>query len=200
MSSQDEALRHPLVQYGDAVMSGPGDIRRMYNSLDLNILLEKLDDEELRVTVMQELSSSRTTSERSAVYDRYSDRIWRRMHALARVVPTDPGEVLSLIVEDRDRYNEGLEKERPMTDAETKTKEPKAPKYDPKARITMGADKDGKKYGTKNNPKRAGSKAHATFAHYGNGTTVGKFSDAVGPGAAAALKYDVDHGFITIDG
>lgn len=46
------------------------------------------------------------------------------------------------------------------------------------------------------NPKRAGSKAHATFALYKNGGTVGEFLKA--GGFYAAISWDVGHGFIEV--
>jgi hypothetical protein len=50
------------------------------------------------------------------------------------------------------------------------------------------------------NPKRVGSKAHAAFANYVTGMTVGAFADAVGKEATGHLVYDAKHGFISIDG
>jgi hypothetical protein len=46
------------------------------------------------------------------------------------------------------------------------------------------------------NPKRVGSKAHATFALYKNGGTVGEFLKA--GGFYAAISWDVGHGFIEV--
>jgi hypothetical protein len=79
-------------------------------------------------------------------------------------------------------------------------KEPKAPKvprepkesnfkkvYPDTAVITVKAA---------SNPKRAGSKAHATFALYKTGGTVGEFLKA--GGFYAALSWDVGHGFIDV--
>lgn len=58
------------------------------------------------------------------------------------------------------------------------------------------------------NPKRAGSKAHAVFGCYKTNMTVGAFCDAVDALAAGAHKgsatpnlvYDASHGFISIEG
>lgn len=56
------------------------------------------------------------------------------------------------------------------------------------------------------NPKRAGSKAHAKFALYESGMTVAEFIDAVDAnpeikgGATSTLVYDAAHGYITIEG
>ena len=73
-----------------------------------------------------------------------------------------------------------------MTDSKTaaapKAAKPAAEKKDPKPRtiggfpmnatITLGVNKDSKKYGADNNPKRAGSAAAARFALYKDGQTV----------------------------
>lgn len=50
------------------------------------------------------------------------------------------------------------------------------------------------------NPKRAGSKAHAAFATYATGMTVGEYCDAMGKDATPNLVYDTAHGFISIEG
>jgi hypothetical protein len=86
------------------------------------------------------------------------------------------------------------------TAAQTAPKEPKAPKapkepkesnfkkvYPDTAVITIKAA---------SNPKRVGSKAHATFALYKTGGTVGEFLKA--GGFYAALSWDVGHGFVEV--
>ena len=55
------------------------------------------------------------------------------------------------------------------------------------------------------NPKRPSSKAHAVFALYKTGMTVGEFCDAVDATenkglATIAMTYDASHGFIEIEG
>lgn len=55
------------------------------------------------------------------------------------------------------------------------------------------------------NPKREGSKAHAAFACYRDGMTVGEFCDAVNAAGQDGmgtpnLVYDAAHGFIKIEG
>ncbi len=57
-----------------------------------------------------------------------------------------------------------------------KVEKPAAPRtvagHQLSAVITLGANKDGKKYGADNNPKRAGSAAALRFAAYKDGQTI----------------------------
>ena len=53
---------------------------------------------------------------------------------------------------------------------------------------------------TVDNPKRAGSKAHAAFSAYVDQMTVAEYCDAVGTAATPNLVYDAAHGFISIEG
>lgn len=84
-------------------------------------------------------------------------------------------------------------------------KTPKAPKvaapktcagYQLTAVITLLKDKEGKQYSAENNPKRANSGAHKLFMKYREGMTVDAFVKA--GGRASAIKYDVDHGYISV--
>ena len=94
----------------------------------------------------------------------------------------------------------------PVAPTAGETKAPKAPKapkepkeqkesnfkrvYPDSAKITV-ITADGK------NPKRAGSKAHATFELYATSANVGEFIKA--GGFYAALSWDVGHGFIKVE-
>ena len=84
-------------------------------------------------------------------------------------------------------------------------KAPKAPKVvKPKTyggftaaqKITFLKDKEGKLYGSDNNPKRKGSKAEKLFQLYKNGMEVGDFIKA--GGTASAIKYDTTHKYIAV--
>ena len=48
------------------------------------------------------------------------------------------------------------------------------------------------------NPKREGSKAWNKYNHYEEGITVAEFLRRAGKEAAGDVKYDVEHGFITL--
>ena len=62
------------------------------------------------------------------------------------------------------------------------------------SKLTFGVDKDGKSYGGANNPKRANSNAHASFAKYKEGMTLQAALDAGIP--SSDLSWDLKHGFI----
>jgi len=49
----------------------------------------------------------------------------------------------------------------------------------------------------KENPKRAGSTSHKAFEKYKNGMTVAEYI-ALGESHRASLKWDIDHGFVSI--
>lgn len=78
-------------------------------------------------------------------------------------------------------------------------KTPGAPRGTPgDAIITMQADKNGKKYGVDNNPKKAGSKGAERFALYVDGMTV---DAALKAGIwAADISWDVNKGFVVVSG
>ncbi len=80
----------------------------------------------------------------------------------------------------------------PAKDAKVKESKPAAPRtvagHALTAIITLGVNKDGKKYGPDNNPKRAGSAAATRFAVYKDGMTID-----------AALKAGVTSGDIGFD-
>lgn len=203
---------HPIVQYGDVVCDGPGSVSRQYNQLEMPDLLRRLGDEVFRGEVLAAVSGSMGWVSAMRMY---SPGIWDAMVKLAARPPTDPAEVVSVIVRDRKlSIIESMSRERgekKMT-AEDKVKEPKAAK-EPKApkeraepttmggykledKITLLADKEGKPYGADNNPKKAGSQTHARFAKYVTGQTV---KEAYEAGVAAGdFAYDVSKNFISI--
>lgn len=88
--------------------------------------------------------------------------------------------------------------------AEAKPKAPpKPPKFNPDAKITLLTDKEGKKYGVDNNPKRANSKSAVWFANYKDGMTVRQLAEAyqkTGGSMNANLAWDIEHGFISVEG
>lgn len=198
--TEEEAYRHPLIQYGDPVLTCPADVRRFFNRQYIDPLLLRLEDEDFRQMVMRGVEAVRSQQELESVYRQYQDHIFKRMIHRAASVPQDPGKVFELIVYDRDRYNVGL-KGKTMnataTDAPTAPAKEKKAKYAADAKITLLADKEGNSYGPKNNPKREGSKAHARFASYKTGMTVEAFLK--GDGTTADLDNDVAKGFIKVD-
>lgn len=207
--SHQEAWEHPLIQIGDVVMGSPSDIRRFYNLLYIGDLLAKMEDEDLRQHVSQDLESAKTHAELDRVYSTWAEHIWKRLKVVSGVPPSDPGEVWNLIVSDRLRYNDGI-KERKMNDktaaaaatgaatgaAEKPKAAPRAPKFAPEGKITFLKDKEGNLFGPDNNPKREGSAAHARFKMYKNGMTVKDFLEA--GGKATDLDWDVKKEFVKV--
>lgn len=84
----------------------------------------------------------------------------------------------------------------PKADAKAAAPKVSKRKYDGDMKITLLVDKDGKKYGADNNPKRPGAKAHKRFAIYENGMTVDGYISK--GGEYGDLDWDVNKGYITI--
>lgn len=186
----EEADQHPLIQYGDVIMTQPSDILRKFTRLEIPWLLDKLD--------MGHLPQDRETLERNA------EKMWARMTGQCSRPPEDPAEICALVRRDRrlsliERKREMAETKTAAAGEENKTEKPKKPvhrKYPGSAKITLLADKDGNPYGQKNNPKREGSKSHGRFAIYVNGMTVDEFVSK--GGLYADIVHDVEKGFISV--
>lgn len=182
--SFEDADTHPLVQYGDVIMSSPEDIPRQWTPLELPSLVASLEMGEVDLE--------------GDWVRRHGRAIWARMIARASAPTEDPAEICSLVVRDRKLSI----KERQMSDKNKKPAEKKegtpraAKKYTGEMKITLLTDKDDKPYGPKNNPKREGSKSADRFALYKNGMTVDQFVAA--GGLYADVVYDVDKKFISV--
>lgn len=203
-----EADLHPLIQYGDAILAGPDDVVKQYNTLEIGRFLTKLKQPDLRAAVMAHVDLDLLPPRKKLeVVVQYSEKIWDRMVQLAKTPPARPVDICNLIREDRTQMiQEGrMAKAELKTDGEKATKAkaapkpkadkaaapaaakaPRPPKYRPDQVILMGTDKEGKKYdGKTNNPKRSGSKRAALFVHLKDGMTVAAFVKACGDQAAA---------------
>ncbi len=206
-TSAADADLHPIVQYGDVICDGPGSILRQYNRLEMPDLLRRLGDESLRSEILIKAGGPSGWSE---TMSRYAPRMWEMMQNIASPPPSNPAEIVSVIVRDRRLSiveSTGREKERKMSDTAEKTettekieKTKKQPDtvggYSLSAKITLLVDKNGVKYGKENNPKKPGSATHARFANYADGQTV---EEAYKAGVAAGdFSYDVSKGFISI--
>lgn len=186
--SFEEADEHPVVQYGDVVMTHEKAFMTQWTRLELPGLLEKIG--------MSDLPLEQHVLEHNA------PRIWARMIATAETPPQNPEEICEMVRSDRKKTK--TERKQKMTaQAEAKTDgnakrdrvaEQKKRRYSGEARVTLLADANGNPYGPKNNPKRAGTKTHARFALYANGLTV---EELLAKGADFGdFKYDEDKGFV----
>lgn len=184
-----------LIQYGDVVLSRKEDIERMYMPHEILDLVRRVCRDETLSRVEQTLNSGMRSEAMSLV--------WAGVLRSAQPAPTDPVFICNQVRTDRRTPTDRSGRKSTMTSENTTaTKEPtaktepKAPKYAPTAKITMGKDKEGKAYGADNNPKRAGSKSAERFASYTNGMTV---EAALAAGVTTAdLDYDTNKGFISI--
>lgn len=182
--SFEEADEHPIVQYGDAIMTHPTHFMTQFTRLEMPWLLDLLD--------MGHIPRDRDGLERN------SGVIWARMQGRASRPPESPDRICEIIRRDRQLSK----KEKPAM-AEEKTKEKKMPappkrekKYAGDSVITLLTNDEGVPYGKENNPKRPGTKTHAAFAKYRNGMTVDQaVADGIDYGT---IVYDVDKGFISV--
>ena len=185
----------PLYQYGDTLLEEPSDVCSQYSLFELERLLKFIGDEEFEQRIMRTVFVSEQPSVLRAKYSEVDTMVFDRLVKLAKSVPSDPSDLIKLIVDDRQVTKETTMTEATATAPKAK-KEPKAPKYAPDAIITMGVDKESNKYGAKNNPKRATSKSAERFANYKDGMKVQKALDA---GITTAdFDNDIAKGFITI--
>jgi len=211
-----DARNHPLIQSTDPIIETPEDIRETWNHLFLpRMCSEVLGNTVLYERGLHELSDSVNPKIRQARIVGFSEEVLDELLVKAAVPPTDPKVLMDKIASDRRLFDIWYQNEqvrrKPVTEANTTTKTAAAAKEAkpakeaaPKtlaglpltAKITLLADKDGKAYGADNNPKRAGSKSHGTFALYKNGQTLEQ-AQAAGV-TAADIKWDIDHKFISV--
>jgi len=207
--SRAEADLHPLVQYGDALLSGPEDVLTQYGLHQLPLLLRVIGDEHLTRRVLSAVPDPGVAREvkRREAAEQHTAAVFAALEARAKAPPASPARVCELIRRDRELYSEERRKMPEVTNtaaggkskaaaAAKPAKDVKPPRYPSDSVITLLADKDGKAYGKNNNPKRAGSKAAEHFALYTSGMKVGKFIEA--GGTLADLAFDEGKKFIKV--
>jgi hypothetical protein len=198
------AYLHPLVQYGDALLSRPSDVTDEYNDLEWNNLRDMVG--------LPEWYPQDTMTRRQVREDRETQAhgILEALVRRAQDAPTDAAEICRRVTEDR-RLGTIMAKQKANapqdTPAATEEKAPRGglppavrgPKGVPlDAVIRFGADKAGVSYGADNNPKKVGSKTYGRFAMYADGITIQQCLDA---GITTAdLNYDREHGFVSFEG
>jgi hypothetical protein len=203
--SSEDARLHPLIDTCDVILSSAEDVYpRNWNYLFLpRMCAEVLGDRAARdkiADIIQNAPDEKTRDSRLALA---SVEIWNRLCDVAKPPPREPRKICEMIVRDRQRTDEWHRREEArrrtvMTEATTQEK-PAAKMvagFASTAKITLLKDKEGKQYGSANNPKRANSASATLFAKYRDGMTV---QQAVDAGiSAAALRWDKEHSFINI--
>lgn len=142
----------------------------------------------------------------------YSEGPWEKLVSEAIDLPADPDEVIDLVQRERDTTRERktvMAKADPKPAAAPAAKEEKEKKpilvhgKTLDSILQFGADKEGKPFGPKNNPKREGSASAARFALYKPGKplsfNIDKDKNPGGP-TLDDLRFDSDpkRGYITI--
>lgn len=201
--NRSEADLHPLVQYGDAILDGSLDILSNYTLRELPEFFDRAGLEPTRLEDLQRAAGGLERKMRAGL-ENLAEDAWARLLERATEPPTDSSEICKLVREDRIATLNTSRKETTMTDtaaapADTKKKggrTPKASKFGDEAVITLGSDKEGKKYGPDNNPKRG--KAADRFAKYADGMTVKQAKEAGVTGGD--VEWDADHNYISVAG
>lgn len=208
--SPEDARLHPLIDTCDVIVCSAEDVYpRNWNYLFLaRMCAEVLGDRAARDKIAETVQTAPDEKTRDSRLALASVEVWNRLCAVAKVPPRDPRKICEMIVRDRQRTDEWHRREetRRRTVAETDTKTAPAATapakdktiagFSPTAKITLLKDKEGKQYGKANNPKRAGSASATLFEKYRDGMTVQQAVD--GGLSAAALRWDSDHGFISV--
>lgn len=203
------ATDHPITQLGDAIVDSAEAVLRTFTVSEMATLATKLGGPQLH----RAISSWQSEASR-ADREHYAQQIWDGMRKLSAPAPTDDSEIVRVIRADRravraagggtyrphpeERGSLRSTREPRMSDTETKTKAvPREKKYSDESVITFGRDKDGNAYSAENNPKKADSKAHASFANYRDGETV---KDLLARGGTTRndVNYDVEKGYIVL--
>jgi hypothetical protein len=197
------AYLHPLVQYGDALLTRPEDLLDQYNWLEWGSLRELAGLPRHTVVVTVPRQQRLTKGEQAP-------EIFEALIRRAHPAPTSAEEICIRVREDR-RLGTIMAKQKANAPADPAPAAETAPKgtgnlpivRGPKgvpldAVIRFGQDKQGNSYGPDNNPKKVGSKTHGRFAMYVDGMTVQQALDA---GIQTAdLNYDREHGFVSFEG
>lgn len=214
-----DADTHPLVQYGDRIIDGPKKITSRLTLAEIPRILRRIGRGDLADTI-QTCMGAPTHSQRIRRVDEYAQHVWVALAEKARPAPTDPAELVQLIVRDRKlsiKESREMEATTPTTEAATEAteapkakkakaakaegetaapKEPKAERYNREHKIRLLLNAEGVQYGPTNNPKRAGSASHDRFALYEDGMTIGA---SIEKGVKTEdIAWDVRKGFIEI--
>ena len=193
-SNLEEADEHALVQYGDAICTGPGDLLNVWRQSEIPDLCRRVGDERLCLEIQGVESLKLQTP--------LLERLWSALVGRASR-PPEPAAVLEQVAQDRratrakgvTHRRHPTEKEALMAEAETRPIARTA-KHSVTSVITFGKDAEGKNYGPDNNPKRANSAAHARFALYKSGQTIQQALDA---GVTRGdINWDSKQGFIVL--
>ena len=209
------ADQHPLVQYGDPIISKSSELRSCLTMLECAKLADQIGNGNLAKDIR-----SCAKDNKFAVTRLMSD-LWESFVQAKLAPPSDPEEVLRIIVADRiatrrtgvvmrprgefemseneiNEANAGNETEAAAAAATEKKNRPipKDPKYAGTSIISLNKDSEGKQYGADHNPKKPGSASHERFAKYVDGMTVAAAKEA---GLLNGdLDNDVKKGFISI--
>lgn len=211
--SYAEADQHPIVQYGDRIVDGPKSICTRLTLNEIPAILARINRNDLAKQILDCLSAPSHRQKVQRVSE-LSLHVWTALTEAALPPPTDPPELVQLIVRDRKlsiKESRSMEETTPTPDTTVEPKakktrapkekstdpaQPKAERYNREHKIRLLSNAEGVQYGPENNPKRAGSASHDRFALYKDGMTIGA---AIEAGVKSEdIAWDVKKGFIEI--
>lgn len=197
--SLPEARVHPLPQMDDVYATSPEELAAQYGRSHVDSLLRFAEGRD-RSRLVSEFETWRTRPAVSALPSDVAELLWNKVLGKAKKPPESSAEVIRIIAEDRvfregkvlrslfgpetRSVNQKAERTREMTD---KTRASRIPGN---SVITIATEE-------KKNPKRPGSNSETMFNIYKDGMTVDEAKKA--GVSAAALAYDVEKGFITLE-
>lgn len=217
-----EADLHPLVQYGDRIVDGPKKITTRLTLAEIPRILRRIQRADLADTI-QACMGAPTHPQRIRRVEEFAQHVWIALLEKSRQAPTDPAELVQLIVRDRKlsiEESKKMDTATPTTEttaaeateapkakkskaAKAEAAEgaaeaaaPKAERYNREHKIRLLSNAEGVQYGPENNPKRVGSASHDRFALYSDGMTIGA---AIEKGVKTDdIAWDVKKGFIEV--
>lgn len=214
-----DADTNPLIQYGDRIVDGPKKITSRLTLAEIPRILRRIGRQDLADTI-QSCMGAPNHPQRVRRVEEYAQHVWVALVEKARPAPTDPAELVQLIIRDRKlsvKESREMEATTPTTETATEAteapkakktkaakaegeaaapKEPKAERYNREHKIRLLSNAEGVQYGPANNPKRAGSASHDRFALYEDNMTI---AAAVEKGVKTEdIAWDVRKGFIEI--
>lgn len=198
------ARQHAIPQMDDVFANDPQALTDQYGRGHIDELLKFVEGRD-RARLVDGIETWRGLRPGSVLMPELRQLVWSKVVAAAKKPPSDPADIIQIIVADRE-YREGrtlrslpgedavsakLAAESASTRRTTMSEaSPRAPKIPDNAVITITTE-EGK------NPKRVDTPSYARFALYKDGMTVAKAKEK---GVRAAdISYDMAKGFISVD-
>lgn len=199
------ARLHPIPQSWDVFATTPDELIRQFSRSEIETYFVKHFEGRDRTRLIHAIEEWKAGRPSAVLPQDVRELLWDKVNEFCSEPPAAPEEVLRIIVEDRKAVEGATMVSRP--DGDSIPRVPKSQGEDDmgdkrevfrmadEGVITIGTDKEGKKYSAENNPKK-GDKTSANFAKYKDGMTV---KDALASGLTRSnVRRDRRAGLIGI--